>query len=139
MKPSFKSKKKIHGKISFYFTNTISNRFKNELKTTAKKLNWASTKICSLVNRSTLGGDGCFKELYEAMKDTQNLLTELWDKSFSQEVIEYNLEVDMIEWDRAMLQLIFFLKTHKIQNDIISRLVEESNLPSNLQRSLKKI
>ena len=60
------------------------------------------------------------------MKSIQSLLTELWDRSFNQEVIEKRLKLSVGDWDRGMLKQIDFLKTHKIKNENINHLFEES-------------
>ena len=68
------------------------------------------------------------------MKDTQSLLTELWDKSFTKEVIEGNLKLKVGNWDRGVLKLIDFLKIHQIKNKNINSLFEESNIISKMKQ-----
>ena len=105
-----------------------------ELKTTTKKLKWASNKIDSMVSQPTFGGEGFFKQLYQSLKQTQCLLIELWDKSFDQEVIKENLGLKVVDWDRGMMDLISFLNIHKTQNQNLRHLFEEFNLPSKLKK-----
>ena len=67
------------------------------------------------------------------MKETQSLLTELWDKSFSKEVIKFELELEVDDWDHGMKALVTFLNLHQIKNKRINHLYEESSLVSKLK------
>ena len=83
-------------------------RAQEQLKSTAKKLKWAATQIYSQVSQSTFGGQEFFKTLYNNLKDTQSLLTEIWDNAFSKQVIETDLEMinipeQKILWKNAQI------------------------------------
>ena len=67
------------------------------------------------------------------MKETQSLLTELWDKSFSKEVIEKDLGLTTKDWDRSITNLVSFLAQHKIKNQNLNHLFEESKLESKIK------
>ena len=64
--------------------------------------------------------------MYNSLKDTQSLLTELWDKAFSKEVIEEDLRKEVIDWDKALQNQIEFLKIHQVENEKILHLFDES-------------
>ena len=72
--------------------------------------------------------------MYEAMKGLQSLVTELWDISFTKEIIEGELSRNVAGWDQGMQNLVSFMKEHQIENKRIRHLTEESSLASKIKK-----
>ena len=103
-----------------------------QLKATAKKLKWAVNKISTQLVQATFGGPEFFKELYKNIQEIQGRLAELWDQSFTKEVVEEHLEVKIADWDSRMLKLAEFLKDNQIENEKAKELQEEVELLSKM-------
>ena len=102
-----------------YWRIRIQPTFKEE----AKKLKWATTKLCKIIqdDEADLESPESSEELYSSLKQCLGLLTDLWESILGQEEIQSNLGFDKKDWKENQLKIIQYLKTHNIKNNLIDR------------------
>ena len=76
--------------------------------------------------------------MYKSIRETQILLAQLWDGAFNKKTIQKDLGLKIGDWDRGMVNLVEFMKSHKIKNKELRHLLKESRLISKMKHLKQK-
>ena len=100
----------------------------------AKNLEWSAKQLSSSLKKEAGNQPEFFKGLYERLKQTSNLLAQLWGQGFDKETIQTSLNTSLQAWGRGLTHLTKFLKQHQINTNFL-----ESEIPQEFKDGEEQI